>query len=64
MKETKNSAAFTCVNPLSIPSIPRGKDEWYRFEHGMFSHENKPSEVTGADYRSISDPTVFYHEGK
>lgn len=64
MKETKNSAAFTYINPLPMPSIPRGKDDWYRFERAMFSHENKPSEVTVADYRSISDPTVFYHEGK
>lgn len=63
-KEIKSAAAHTFVNPLPMPSIPRGKDEWYRFEHGMFSHENKPDEVTVSDYRSISDPTVFYHGGK
>ena len=54
----------TYCNPLSLPDIPRGKDDWYSFERGMFSHENKPESVTTPDYRSISDPTVFYHDGK
>lgn len=54
----------TYVNPLSIPNIPRGKDEWYPYEKEMFSHENKPASVVGNDYRTISDPTVFYHDGK
>lgn len=64
MNQEKNRAKYTYCNPLSIPDIPRGKDEWYKYEYGMFSHENKPSEVTSPDYRSISDPTVFYHDGK
>ena len=49
----------TYCNPLSIPNIPRGKDEWYKAEPAMFSHENKPNWITTKDYRSISDPTVF-----
>lgn len=54
----------TFCNPLSIPNIPRGKDEWYKYEYGMFSHENKPDSVVTPDYRSISDPTVFYYDNK
>lgn len=54
----------TYCNPLSLPDIPRGKDDWYPFERGMFSHENKPEAVKTADYRSISDPTVFYYDNK
>ncbi|MBQ9482353.1 MAG: family 43 glycosylhydrolase [Clostridia bacterium] len=65
MKNDKTSgAAYTYCNPLPIPDIPRGKDDWYANEDGMFSHENKPVQVTTPDYRSISDPTVFYHDGK
>ena len=60
----KSAANHTYCNPLPIPQIPRGKDGWYKFEYEMFSHENKPKWITGPDYRSISDPTVFYHEGK
>ena len=60
----KKSALHTYCNPLSLPDIPRGKDDWYRVEKGMFSHENKPDYVTGPDYRSISDPTVFYYDNK
>ncbi len=56
--------SHTYTNPLALPDIPRGKDGWYRFEHDMFSHENKPATEAGPDYRSISDPTVFYHGGK
>ncbi len=56
--------ARTYCNPLPIPNIPRGKDNWYALEHDMFSHENKPETDTNPDYRSISDPTVFYHGGK
>ncbi len=58
------SLFHTYTNPLSIPAIPRGKDAWYAAEHDMFSHENKPANDTAPDYRSISDPTVFYHDGK
>ena len=57
-------AMHTYCNPMSLPDIPRGKDEWYKFERGMFSHENKPASVTSPDYRSISDPTVFYYDNK
>ena len=63
-KNQKSRAANTGCNPLPIPQIPRGKDDWYPFEHGMFSHENKPESVKGPDYRTVSDPTVFYHDGK
>lgn len=55
---------LTYCNPLSIPNIPRGKDEWYKAEPKMFSHENKPKFVKTPDYRSISDPTVFYYDNK
>ena len=54
----------TYCNPVSIPNIPRGKDEWYKAERAMFSHENKPDWVKSKDYRSISDPTVFYYDNK
>ncbi|MCQ2445703.1 MAG: hypothetical protein MJ141_02295 [Clostridia bacterium] len=60
----KKNRPLTYCNPLPIPQIPRGKDRWYDDQYGMFSHENKPSNVTWPDYRSISDPTVFYWEGK
>lgn len=64
MKKDFKDAKYTYCNPLSIPNIPRGKDEWYKFEKGMFSHENKPLSVATPDYRSISDPTVFYWDNK
>jgi len=57
-------AQRTFCNPLSIPSIPQGKDGWYANRYGMFSDENKPDNVTWPDYRSISDPTVFYWDNK
>ncbi len=59
-----NRTLHTYVNPIAIPDIPRGKDNWYRFEHEMFSHENKPKDDNTPDYRSISDPTVFYYDNK
>lgn len=55
---------LTYCNPLNIPDIPRGKDDWYPYESKMFSHENRPSSVTGPEYRSISDPTVMFYSGK
>ena len=58
------SHRYTYCNPLSLPDIPRGKDDWYRYEKEMFSHENKPKAVTVPDYRSISDPTVMYYDNK
>lgn len=60
----KSSAENTYCNPLPIPNIPRGKDNWYKYEHGMFSHENKPSSDKSEDYRSISDPTVMFFDNK
>lgn len=60
----KKDIDFTYCNPLSIPDIPQGKDDWYAYEKEMFSHNNKPESVTGADYRSISDPTVLYYDNK
>lgn len=59
----KNNEPTYC-NPLSIPCIPRGRDDWYSHEEKMFSHENRPENVSGSEYRSISDPTVMYHGGK
>lgn len=60
----KRTCENTFCNPLPIPNIPRGKDEWYKYEHGMFSHENKPASDKSKDYRSISDPTVMYYDNK
>lgn len=61
----KPSRKLSYCNPLSLPHLPRGKDFWYADEWGMFSHENKPEKLKEQkDYRSISDPTVFYYEGK
>ena len=60
----KNTCKHTYCNPLPIPNIPRGKDEWYKYEHGMFSHENKPDSDKNSDYRSISDPTVMFYDNK
>lgn len=51
-------------NPLPLPAIPRGKDDWYPFEEKMFSHENKPAAVCGPEYRSVSDPTVLFWDNK
>ncbi len=45
----------TYCNPLSIPNLPRGKDG----DHDMDFTEEKQR-----DYRSISDPSVLYFEGK
>lgn len=54
----------TYCNPLSLPDIPSGKDDWYRFETAMFSHETPPDGMGGPYYRSISDPTVYYYSGR
>lgn len=59
-----SKAKRTYCNPLPIPQLPRAKDDWFRHERGMFSHENKPSEVTGPDLRSMGDPTVMFYDGK
>ncbi|MBQ2749552.1 MAG: family 43 glycosylhydrolase [Clostridia bacterium] len=47
---------FTYCNPLSIPDIPSG-----RFLDAEQTNRD-PREF--ADYRSISDPSVVYHDGK
>jgi hypothetical protein len=49
----KKDIKFTYCNPLSIPDIPQGKDDWYKFEEGMFSHNNKPDTVTSEDYNDV-----------
>ena len=49
----------TCCNPLSLPEIPRGKDDWHPYETEMFSHEDRPAGVAGPEYRSVSDPALF-----
>lgn len=54
----------TYCNPLSLPDIPSGKDDWFKYEKKMFSHDTPPAEYTGPNYRSISDPTVFYYDNK
>ena len=64
MKKPTNAKQKLYCNPLPIPNVPRGKDAWFRLEHGMFSHENKPSTDVTPDYRSISDPTVMYYDNK
>lgn len=45
----------TYCNPLSIPEIPRGKDG---------ANDMTWSGEIQKDYRSISDPSVLYYEGK
>lgn len=55
---------FTYCNPLSLPDIPSGKDDWYKYEKAMFSHDLPPEGVNTPNYRSISDPTVFYYDNK
>lgn len=54
----------TYCNPLPIPDIPRGTDDWLAREPGMFNPGCKPQDVKGKDYRSISDPTVMYYDNK
>lgn len=51
----KKDLKMTYCNPLPIPQIPKAEETW------------KVMEFTGnpiTDYRSISDPSVLYHEGK
>lgn len=57
-------ALHTYANPLSLPAIPFGTDDWCRNEHGMSDAYGKPADDETPDYRSISDPTVFFHGGK
>ena len=51
----KHDLKKTYCNPLSIPDIYRAEETW-----AVMSFTGEP--VT--DYRSISDPSVLYHEGK
>ena len=60
----KKGRSFTLCNPLSLPDIPRGKDDWYPYIEEAFSREERPPEVTGPEYRSVSDPTALYAGGK
>jgi len=46
----------TYCNPLSIEDVKSGR--WLDYDIG------KLDPTTGADYRSISDPSVVYYEGK
>ncbi|MBR4960016.1 MAG: family 43 glycosylhydrolase [Clostridia bacterium] len=46
----------TYCNPLSIPDIPSGR--W------LDTNLTRAKETDFADYRSISDPSVIYHDGK
>lgn len=64
MKAMENEALHTYANPLSLPEIPFGTDDWLAKQPGMFDGYRKPPENRNPDYRSISDPTVFYWEGK
>lgn len=64
MKDSQKQALHTYANPLSLPEIPFGTDEWCKEQHGIFDGYQKPDGNTNPDYRSISDPTVFYWEGK
>ena len=60
----ENNILYTYCNPLPIPDIPRGTDDWLVREAGMFNPECKPEDVKGTDYRTISDPTVMYYDNK
>lgn len=51
-------------NPLPLPCIPEGRDEWFSREEKMFSHENRPQGVSCPGYRSVSDPTVMFYDGR
>ncbi|GEM_PF-430852 len=63
-KKKKDFCLHTYCNPLSLPELPRGTDDWMNATHGILGDTGKPENVTGPDYRSISDPTVFYENGK
>lgn len=64
MEKNRKEALHTYANPLSLPDIPLGTDDWCADQAGMFDGYRKPPENQSPDYRSISDPTVFYWEGK
>jgi len=58
------SAAETYCNPLSIPDIPYGDDERMVAAPPFMYNEIDLSPKDYPDHRSISDPTIFYHDGK
>lgn len=62
--EPGKSGRPTYCNPLPIPEIPRGTDEWFPLQAEMFDPGRRPDGVSGPDYRSISDPTVFYSNNR
>ena len=45
----------TYCNPISLPDIPLGSDGW-----GVMRFTNEKQR----DYRSVSDPSVLYLNGK
>ena len=53
--ENKFDLSRTYCNPLSIPDLYRAEETW-----AVMKFTGNP--IT--DYRSISDPSVLYHEGK
>ncbi len=53
--ERKFTNHNTYCNPLPVPECPRGTDGWL-----MMNPTGEPQ----IDYRSISDPSVLYHDGK
>ncbi len=64
IKKIDTALEKTFCNPLPMPDIPAGKDDWYIYEPEMFSHETPPEPLNGPHYRSISDPTVYYYDNK
>ncbi len=59
-----SEALNTFVNPIRLPEIPRGTDDWFRYIPEAFTENHKPEGVTSPDYRSMADPTVKYFDGK
>ncbi len=64
MNYNNKEALHTFTNPLALPNIPRGTDDWMKTAEKKFNYNDKPASVKSKDYRSISDPTVFYHDNK
>lgn len=58
------SAKNTYCNPLPIPQMPRGLDVYYADFYGMFDPPENLSGKRTPDFRSLADPTVFYHDNK
>ena len=47
---------LTYCNPLSIPDVPSGRP--------LDTDQTRANPLDYSDYRSISDPSVIYHDGK